>query len=211
MDNHLSTQEKRELRKELESLYPNKTLSESYLRAEKIITNSDSTLNFDIRKTGNERLTEKKLDQADVFVATHLGMYLMADQTAKIGSAVLQTYPNQTVFSAISGFVPTELETIYAGVLTIKSGPTVLVDAQEMLEFRRVPQTQQSASTNASMFEHGFGLKKLAGRIHMKGTQNTEVAVKFPTWSGITIANANSGFVNYLVFKPIGFLVKNAA
>lgn len=210
MRNH--DNEKRQFYKQLENKYQGKPIAESYLRVERQITNNDSILTFDVRKTGNERATEKKLDLADVFVIFSMGFYLLADETAKPGKAILQTYPNAFVFpDETTNFFGRELETIYNGALSIKSGQTVLIDSQRMADFRYVPQTLQSSATNFGQFEPTFGQKAFPTRIELKGTQNTEISVKFPVWSGIKIDNTNAGFKNYLVFVPIGFLIKNAA
>ncbi len=185
--------------------------SPSYLRVEQTLSNTKSRYTFDIKTTGNEIATERKLDRNDLFVVTHIGVYLTAQVSTSLGKEVLQTWPNPQVFVAATGFTPSDLEVIYNGFLEIKIGQKVNVPALSMQHFRYVPTSQQSSSIGNSEWE----VEKFAywpgTLLYLHGTQNIEINIEFPALSSAQIAAVASNTSNKLVFMPFGYLCKNAA
>jgi len=53
-----------------------KIIVPSYLRIEEELKDSQNVYTFDVLKTGNETAVERKLDQNDIFVCSHLGLYI---------------------------------------------------------------------------------------------------------------------------------------
>jgi hypothetical protein len=189
----------------------NVTPEPSYLRVEKTLVNGQGTYDFNLKVESGVIATERKLDRNDVFCVTHLGFYLAKQATAKIGKEVLQTYPNTQVFTSASAYDLTDLGAIYNGYMWIKTEQTVNAEAIPMIKFLHIPQTQKSATGNYSQFkteEHAFYMGNV---LFFKGKSSIEIKVQFPTWSGITLQTAETGFVTKLVLMPYGFLLKSAS
>ncbi|MCK9618651.1 MAG: hypothetical protein M0R21_12545 [Lentimicrobiaceae bacterium] len=185
--------------------------SPSYLRVEQTLTNTASRYNFNLKAIGGESITEVKLDRNDLFVVSDIAVYLLCQTNAKIGKDVLQTYPNKQVFPAVSGFDPDDLEAIYNGWFTLKIGSTVNVEKMSMQNFRLVPQTQQSSSSNKSQYTIVEASYKLGSLLYLYGTMDINATIEIPTFDGIQIQAVTSGFTHKIVFHPYGYLAKGAA
>ncbi len=188
--------------------------SPSYLRVEQTLGNTKNRYSFDIKKTGAEIATERKLDRNDVFVVTHIGVYLIAQVSTTIGIEVLQTYPNADIFVAATGFTPDHLNLIYSGHMELKIGSKVNIEALDMNKFRYVPTSQQEAATSKIAYSE-FGLDALSywpgNLLKLHGTQNIEVHIDIPDITGLAWAAVASNTSNKIVFYPMGYLIKNAA
>lgn len=191
--------------------YPGKQVSPGYLRVEQTLINSTGKYKFNIKSIGGEVATEAKLDRNDLFVATGIGVFLLREVTAEIGGQALQSYPNQTIFPAAAGFNPVDMEAIYNGFFSLKIATTVNIEKLSMLNFRRAPQTQQSAATNYSQFNLDEAIYNPGSLIYLHGTADTEVVVEYNSFAGIEIASVVAGTLNKLVFMPVGYLIKGAA
>ena len=182
----------------------------SYLRVEKSFVNGQGSYDFNLKVESGQNILEKKLERNDVFACTHLMVYLLKQDDDQIGHGLLQTYPNTTVFSSASAYDLTDLQAVYSGYLRIKTEQVVNAESIPMVKFLNVPETQQSSSSNKSMFnvgEHGW----YPGNIFFfKGWSSLEVNIIFPSWSGQTTQTGESGFTTKLVFHPYGFLLKSA-
>ena len=199
MQRHIFNQ----LRKE----YPTHNIAPGYLRVEQTLSNSTGTYNFNVKVTGNELATERKLDQNDVFVCTHIGFYLLNYVAATVGKQPLQSYANNTAFGATC---TPELDGWYNGSMAIKINQTVSPEALPLNLFRYVPTTQQSAATNLAEASAITTSSFLGGLIYFRGNQSINVTTTSPTWAGIVWGTPTAGAVN-LVFHPYGFLIKGAA
>ncbi len=188
--------------------------SPSYLRVEQTLSNTKSRYTFDIKSTGAEVATEKKLDRNDLFVVTHIGIYLIAQVSTTLGAEVLQTYPNTDVFVSATGFTPAHLEVIYNGFLEVKIGTKVNIPALPMQSFRFVPTSQQQAANNyilnseLNVHQHSYWPGIL---LWLHGTQNIEINIDFPALASMQIAGVASNTSNKIVFMPFGYVCKNAA
>lgn len=184
--------------------------SPGFLRVEQTLKNSTGSYRFDIKDTSGFIVTENKLDRNDLFVITDLGMYLLREDSTKVGVSVLQSYPNELEFAAVAGFTPAHLEAIYNGKFSLKIGSRVNIESLSLQNFRRIPQTQQSATvkTQYSVKEATYALPSL---LFLKGSMDVEAKIEFPTFDGIQIQAVTAGINNKIVFHPYGFLIKNGA
>lgn len=207
--------QRRALYNKLKKENPGKVISYSYLRVEEIIKNTKNSYKFNILKSnGVDGLTEVKLDKNDRFVMTHLGIFLLAQDSAAPGKAVLQSYPNETVFAPVAGppaFVPSDLELIYNGKLHIKVGTTQFVENFPMWDFRAVPETQQSAGNNKSQADENSGFIEMTPIITLSGAKDTTIQIEVPIDGTIEMEAQAAGINNKLVFLPKGFLIKDGA
>lgn len=186
--------------------------SPSYLRVEQALSNTKTRYQFDIKKTGGEIATERKLDRNDVFIATHLGVYLISQVSTTIGLEVLQTYPNPDYFITTTGFTPAHLNTIYSGHLEVKIGQKVNIEALDMNKFRYVPTTQQATPTLPySEFDLDSYSYWPGSLLFLHGTQNIEIFIDIPSITGLAWAAVAADTSNKMVLYLMGYLVKNAA
>jgi hypothetical protein len=192
------------------NLAQNITPEPSYLRIEQTLVDGQGNYNFNLKVESGMIVTERKLDRNDIFVATHMCVYLIKQSTTKIGLEVPQTYPNSQVFTSASAYDLTNLQAIYNGHMWIKTEQTVNAEAIPMLKFLYIPETQKSAAGNYSQFkieEHAY----YPGIVFVfKGWSSIEIKIEFPTWSGITLQTGEAGYVTKLVFMPFDFLLKSA-
>jgi len=185
--------------------------SPSYLRIEQTLNNTKSRYDFNLKAIGGEAVTEVKLDRNDLFVVSDIAVYLLCQTDAKIGKDVLQSYANKVIFAAANGFDPDDLETIYNGFFTLKIGSTVNIEKMSMQNFRFVPQTQQSSTSNKSQYTLIEASFKLGSLLYLYGTMDINATIEIPTFNGIQIAAVTSGITNKIVFHPYGYLAKGAA
>ena len=180
-----------------------------YLRIEQVISNASGVYSFDVKKSGNETSTERKLDRNDLFVITDIGVYLSKVTAASNGAAVKQSYPNPFIFGAANE--ADHLETVYNGNLSLKIGSRVNIEGLPMDVFRHVPETQQTALTNRSAMSASGTVFPIGGLIYMAGNTSIEIKISCPIFNGMAWASAVAGVDNKIVFVPYGFLVKDFA
>ncbi len=185
-------------------------ISPGFLRAEQTLSNSKGKYSFDLKKNGNEIATEVKLDRNDLFVVEKLGLYLSLQDSTTIGKEVLQSYPNNTVFTS-TALVPADLEVIYNGFSSLKIGNRVNIENLSNQVFRYVPETQQSSATTKSNTSLDDATYKPAPLIMLHGTMDIVYTVEFPTFATIAITTSVANTTTKLVLMPFGFLVKGAA
>jgi len=204
----------REYFQQVKSTFGQGVPSPSFLRIEQTLANTKTRYKFDVKKSEATVATERTLDRNDVFVITHVGVYLIAQVSTTLGAEVLQTYPNTDIFVSATGFTPAHLELIYNGWLELKIGSKVNIEAMDMQKFRFVPTTQQHAATTY-LLNTEWNAEECSfwpgALIHLHGTQNIEVYIEFPSIASMQIAAVASNTNNKLVFMPFGYLIKNAA
>jgi hypothetical protein len=187
--------------------------SESYLQILVAITNSKSKFKFDIKQTSTTLDTEQKLDRNDAFIVSSFGYGIKAVVSSNFGKSKLLTYPNQTIFPAVttsgSEFTPDDLMVFWNAALSLKVGNTVHIPALETYQFYYGPETQKSAATNYDQADgRSNGFKDITPQIMLKGSDNIDLTVEAPYFTGIKVANSNSNTVNYLTLICRGFLIK---
>lgn len=206
----ISTDRERAIYSKYEKQYKDsKYISPSFVRVEKKIQNGVQTYDFGVTKDANsDSVTERKIDRKDLFVISHMGLFLMARLTTNVGIEVLQTYPNIYVFpDETTNFYGAHLEVFYNGLLSVKVGQTTFIEAMDTRQFRSVEDIQQSSASTKSSAKSGSGLVELTPQIILDGNQKNEIQVKAPVSAAAKVANTNANTDNYLVFFARGFLL----
>lgn len=183
-------------------------VSPSALKVKVTLENNKSNYRFDIQAASGQAADEIKLDINDSFFCTHIGFYLVAENTAGNLNVPYQTYPNEVVF-ANTGTVA-DLEAIYKGTLDVKVQSTVVYEDIDLQRFRAVPQTQQTAATDRSQQDPYQGLMELTPNLFLNGRASNEINVNLPTQGGVDWAGTTT-FENKIVFVALGFLAKNVS
>jgi hypothetical protein len=199
-------------------------ITESYLRSEVVLSNQN-TISFNIlNNVGTVRPSERRLSQADRFVALTTGFFLMrSSTTANQSSAnLMHTFPNANVFPTTEA---TELDKIYNGYAQFKIGPTTYYDSLDMWQFLRVGVAQQGLATIGTAalpgsspvgaysadFNAGvdYGYKSIVPTMEISGLDKTTFDVNLP--EPATMAPAAAGVNNVAVLCFRGFLIQNGA
>lgn len=191
----------------------------AYLRLHQPAVNGRQRYIFPIQKNvGNSAIHERKLDQNDSFVATHLGFYLMAEDPTTPGVGVLQTYPNPVTFPAESNNVITaHLETFYNGSLYAKVDDKVFSDGMLLAPTRKVGTTQGApaiASITAAFQnekEGWDGIIEISPMLTLDGSKKTEIAIDVPAFSGQQVQYVTAPAKTTLVLILYGFLATGAS
>jgi len=193
----------REIFKELQAKYKDYDIAPSFLRVEAALSNSKGEYTFDVMTSnGVDIATEKKLNRNDVFIATQVGLFLTAQEIAKIGKEVLKTWPDTSVFSSTSTFTPEHLNTIYSGYLWMKINTKVAIENLCGYDFRKI------GVTAATEFNREEFSRPLEQYITISGNNNNELKYTFPTFTGMQVAASASGYSNKLVLMFFGFLAR---
>jgi hypothetical protein len=202
----------RSVYKQLKKLYPNQVIAPGKLRLESTLSNSSNTIQVPVLEDSIQPLkTEVRLNKNDLFFMIGLGMFITRQETGKEGRAVLTTYPNEFVFPAVAGFKPSDLEALYNGKISMKVGDREYISTLDTNRFRFVPETQQSGATNKDEFSEDNNFSELPTHYKLRGTDQIDLSVVFPSFNGIEIESVTAGFKHQLVLVPKGFIIKNGA
>lgn len=192
-------------------------MAPSYIQSIKEITNSESVYKFSLKSGENviSEAYEQRLDRNDIFIGTNMGYGILAVVSGAFGKAKLNTYPNQTVFPAVttggSEFTPDDLQVFWNSKLSLKVGNTVFIPNYDTDRFYYSPETQKSSATNYNQADGQMdGFTDLVPQVILSGEANIDLRVEVPVFTGIKVANTNSNTKNYLVTKYRGFLIKEA-
>lgn len=192
---------------------------QSYLRQEATISNSQGVYKFDFSNVNNTPSTSLPpqlvlLDKNDLFVCTHVGVYLYEADSTTVGYVRdgLQTYVNPLYFVAAAGFVPGHLNQVYQGKLKYKVASTEVLESIDLGLACRQPDRQGiTAATVVGSQNPEDGLIDLASFPFINGSQQTIFILDLPIFTGITWAAVAANKSNVLVVKPHGVLVKGGA
>ena len=189
-----------------------------YLRIEQLLTNDKSRYTFNFKQDNSDSRTESKLDKNDRFCVTGLSLLLLREDAAKIGGQALQSFPNAQVFTAVAGeFVPADLEAVYNGALSLKTGSVINIDKLPALAFRKVPRTQAQALAGGFVYNE-FNLDDVlyvgAEDITLDGGKTQVFEFELPTFASMKIAsgatNVAAGVSHKLVLFCTGYILKGA-
>lgn len=191
----------------------------AFLRSEVLLQSGQSRYAFNLGKNvGNPRATERRLDQNDAFIATHIALMLLAENPATPGVGVLQTFPNPVAFVAEANNVnPAHLENIYNGSLSIKVDDKVYSDGLLLAPCRVVNTTQQRAGAtadgaNAYSEKKGWdGFIELSPTITFDGSRKNEVYLDIPVWNGQQAQYVTAATRIYAVLIQYGYLATGAS
>lgn len=188
-------------------------VSEGFLRFETKIKNGSNFIQFKLKKGNDDNITERRIDDNDSFLITHLGFFLMKRDETIAGIEALQSFPNNVVFfdeeeGGVKLFECNHLEALYNGSLTVKVGQTVYIDGLDLLRFRSVPQTQGDGKSIAQINSKD-GFHEVTPQILINGSQSTEITIQAPISGSLKIAAPRANMNHYVVLIARGFLVKN--
>lgn len=189
--------------------YANKILAPSFVRIEAKILNGRTKYEFPFtRDTNSDTVTERKIDRKDLFLMTHMGLFLMKRDSTKLGGEVLQTYPNIIVFPNDStNFLGADLEVFYNGAISVKVGQTVYIEGLDTRQFRSVEENIQSSTIDKSAERSNSGLIELTPQLTLDGNQKNEIVLEAPVSGSAKVENTVANMSNYLVLFGRGFLI----
>jgi len=189
-----------------------------FLRIEQVLTNDKSRYTFNFKQDNSDSRTESKLDKNDKFCVTGLALLLLRENTNQVGGQALQSFPNAQVFVAVANeFVPADLEAIYNGFLSLKTGSQINIDKLPALGFRKVPRTQAQALAGGFVYNE-FNLDDVlyvgAEDITLDGGKTQTFEFELPTFANMKIAsgatNLALGINHKLVLFATGYILKGA-
>lgn len=179
-----------------------KEVSPHFLRMEAKLKDNVNRYQFEVKKVGGEANTERKLDRNDKFLITEIAFGWLAYDDDKEAIAPFRTF-------APSDFE--DLEAIYNGSLSLKTGSRVNIEALSTMNFKHVP---------ANAEQKGFDIVKCAysgvENIILDGTKSHEIAVEFPTVPNMSIGEYSSSdeehtYDTKLCLILFGYIIKNGA
>lgn len=147
------------------------------IRIESELKAGQGIYSFDIKK--QQALlspSERSIDQWDLFIVEKIHIGLMVEEVAKPGMSPIMTYP---VTGVAGGFATKDIEALYNGGLSIKTGTVQTMSDFPLINFRHVPQTQASATTLAQ-FDITDAAVQLPEKLIFAGTNQYDIRVSFP-------------------------------
>lgn len=193
--------------------------TEGTLRLESALSTSAS-YTFQVNANQSQIVTEIRLRQGDVFLATGIGLYLKkaaatSPTDAQQTTAALHTFPNSTVFTGASEAA--NLQSIYNSRLQFQVNSTNLTETLDTRRYYRVGEAQQglavstAASNNAYFASQwnvaDYGMMTFHQTIALNGQANNTINLLLPT--GVDCSGTSS--TNYAVIYLKGVLLINAA
>lgn len=182
-------------------------LSQSYLRLEQPLTNTNTNYLFPVlnSQTNNAnavRATEIRLTQQDAFYVAGMRVSLSQASSATTTAMVLSTWPNPNVFTTAN--LAAALETFYNGYIALTVNQDVVIPQFPLMPFRRVGQTQLTAATNSpvDMFDNE-SIVAIQPNPVLIGQKGNKVNIVLP--SNISIAPTNV----FIVVEMFGVLGQN--
>lgn len=183
----------------LQKKYAGKEVAPHYLRAEVVLRNNVNKYKFDHRSIGGESSTELKLDRNDLVYVTQIML------------GWIECEEGQEAIAPIKTFAPkgSDLEALYNGHLSLKTGSKVNFEALSCLNFKYVPQNQGDSST-VPQFNLMDAAYSGVEDIYLHGTKSHEISLEFPTKPSMTVESSD-GKVRKVVLFLGGFIIKNGA
>lgn len=201
----------------------NTVITPSYLRIDETLSDSQTSITFNILKS-NPSIVEVTLSENDVFYMIFLGFFLLNQDDSEIGRGVLQTYPNETVFSTGgSSFDYKDLEILYNGRFSFQVGSTIFLENFDIHGCRYVPEAQAgqvftydvetspdtAKTTPYSGQVPGQGFKEVTTIFQLSGKASNKIKLEYNANYSFKIAQDKAGETSKAVFYPKGYLVKD--
>lgn len=194
---------------------PNLSPVASSLRREQEVKNNKTVLVFDFAETKDKNPHERLMDVKDAFVAHSLGLFLIREDSTKVGASLPMTYVNNGVFPKSNDFDPEELDgVIYNASMEITIGSTVVARRTDTLRFRYVPDTQKTKNFNIlgenvstvaqvilgvkDAFDFAKVMQDIEPFLMMSGGVKMTIAITLSNYDGMKIESKESG-VKYKV------------
>lgn len=198
----------------LQKKFPAKEVAPHFLRTEVVLKNNINKYKFDHRSLGGESSTEIKLDRNDLVYVTCILLGWIECTEGNEAVAPIKTY-------APAG---SDLEALYNGFLSLKTGAKVNFEALSCLNFKFIPQQQEEFRTSTSgtgmdavqhdmhlLDQFNFMDAAYAGveDIYLHGTKSHEITVEYPTKANMSVEPASGERKLVLILN--GFIIKNGA
>ena len=190
----------------------NPTLSPvaSSLRREQEIKNNKTSLVFDFAETKDKNPHERLLDVKDAFAAHSMGLFLIREDSTKIGASLPMTYVNNGVFPKSNDFDPDELDgVLYNATMDITIGSVVVARRTDTLRFRYVPDTQKTKNfnilgdTTSTVGQQILGVKDafdfqkvmqdIEPFLFLSGDTKMQITITLSNYDGMKIESKESG------------------
>lgn len=199
--------------------YDVQKMTESYLRAETLLTAAQGSIEFNLLKSQRQGstviCTENLLTQNEKFVITALALAfkkLVATPTDALHAiAKLYTWPNDNagLFDGAAGDV--NLRALINSKFSLQINTTQFIKALDTRCMTRVPDTQQGQGfatggtlTKADGYTNGMFGYYDCDVIEIQGNENVKATVSLPT--GLDLTEASE--YNYAVLLVKGFLIQ---
>lgn len=198
----------------LQKKFPGKEVAPHFLRTEVVLKNNINKYKFDHRSVGGESSTEIKLDRNDLVYVTSILLGWIECSEGEEAVASIKTY-------APAG---SDLEALYNGFMSLKTGAKVNFEALSCQNFKYVPQQQEEYKT-ATLGPSGttvqydmhmldqFNFMDAAYSgvedIYLHGTKSHEITVEYPTKANMSVEPLNGERKLVLILN--GFIIKNGA
>lgn len=210
----------REILIALKKTFPNRTVSQSFLRSDSLIKDSGELpfiINDKATASNTVNVSERRLDTNNYFVATHIGFFMKSVLSDAHAQAQLHTFPNPVALpDGTTASKNAHLEAIYNGTTYWKTGSTTFIPALENALFRNVPMWPEGQqinwftgpqiskiSTSPRTAKDGFF--ELAGRLLIDGNLTHEVKTLVPGGSSLKMASdtANTKFYWTMILRGL--------
>lgn len=197
--------------------YPNAKPMKSYLRLEKSLQGTFTSISFDVlTNQGTPNVTERRLQITDRFVITHMALLLVKAGTttaatdAEKAGAKLRANNNALVFTTAGEAAA--LQAIYNGFTEIKVDQTVYAPYIDNQLFYRVETSQKGVGpaviiTDDEWNDVNYGFAEIVPTITLSGASNNQITVNLPT----SVTTSGTASQNFLVCYMRGLLVPNTS
>jgi hypothetical protein len=189
----------------------------SFLRLESQLGNSNTITFNALVNQGTTIVTEKRLDQPNVFVVGDFILFIRKHVNTEPQSvSVLDTFPNPTVYTAANE--ARNLQAMYNGYLQLRVNQTVYIDSIDTLRYKRVGVAQRGLAVSTAGANNTYGDSELDNGdyasydqvpgVVLSGADNIQFQITLPEAVDLS---APAGQTNYAVLIARGFLRQNAA
>jgi hypothetical protein len=215
---------------------PNEVIiAQNILRLEAVLSASKNQYELQVRSTtGADRDLEVKLNQNDLFFTTDIALCIRKQDTStdpqKQGNYPLYTFPDPNYFvgnQTAGGTTEAEcLETIYNGLLTVKTKPVERLSELSTHIFRYAPNKQTFLQAGSQVGDEpaeygpsfeGMGYRRMHPNLILNGFDNNSLTLTLGAGNTSEIAGGKDAAgdavntSNVLTILLLGYTAKNAA
>ena len=179
--------------------------------------NGNGNYRFNVGDTGivNPHVLARHLKRNDAFIAKSISAAIYIEKDAKPGTGIILPYPvldsaaTPVLPTGYSGMSSADIEALYNGIMTLKTGQTMNYMGFPLDSFRRVPETQPTADLMVlpeyKIEEIQFDLPEV---LKFVGTSDQYLGIEFPATPDMVFGAAQAGFSAYLMIKVDGWLIE---
>lgn len=192
-------------------------IQEGDIRLETVLNSASVKKRFNMNGDGQStRPLESFIGRNDLVVTYALKVAINKVDTtgnATNGNSIDYTYPDLGVFTdpAVAPNVSeaSALESVFGGNMTIKANTTEILNQMQLRRFRIAPETQLSATTQASLMEDGF--VPFVQPYIFSGRDTNILEFEPAVGADTALIGGATGTQNVLVFHFKSFVVRNGA